>query len=371
MLFLLQFSFDLKKFFFPDADPNERLSLPPTLSPAQRLSVHCFAEKNGLISASEGKKGRGGKRGKEKGKGKKGRGRGREWGEEGDEDGKNEKEEETLEGIGRWGKEEGRRVVLTMPKTRRKENEGDEGEAWGVAIRVVGSAAELDDEEGKNGKGKERERGKREKMKSAGDYMVVKEMKKLAEMVREGVCENSSLSQRPIGFIQDNKGKGEGGLRWLSRSLVDQNGVNFRTFLEGWRNSKERGHEGGGKGVIILRGLSGSGKTTLISLLASFSGIATPLVCSADNFFSKKGGQGGRGEKGEVYTERFEVGLLEEAHEQCRDLFLSGIESDPSIVFVDNTNSRFANYKWYKEEALRRFHHIFFSFLFVSYLHFS
>lgn len=76
--------------------------------------------------------------------------------------------------------------------------------------------------------------------------------------------------------------------------------------------------------VTILSGCSGSGKTTLAR--EKFKG-QNPWIVSADDYFMQKG----------VY--RFDPTKLSQAHADCFNQFIRGLQSQLPIVVVDNTNT--------------------------------
>lgn len=79
---------------------------------------------------------------------------------------------------------------------------------------------------------------------------------------------------------------------------------------------------------MILRGFPGSGKSSLAACLWRQMGAT---LVSADNFWNG-------------------TDHLQEAHEQCRQLFLSVLETKQAVI-VDNTNVRLSDYAFYRSRA--------------------
>lgn len=85
--------------------------------------------------------------------------------------------------------------------------------------------------------------------------------------------------------------------------------------------------------VYILRGVPGSGKSTCITNMCKTLDINTDfnlnlVVCSADHYFMQ----------GERYI--FDAKRLGQAHGACQAKFRAALEDEnPSIIFVDNTNT--------------------------------
>ena len=85
--------------------------------------------------------------------------------------------------------------------------------------------------------------------------------------------------------------------------------------------------------AVILRGLPGSGKSSLASRIVSRH--PGSVICSADNFFVKRG------------EYKFDISKLSLAHNACMATFCSGLKNRAPVVVVDNTNTmkwEFANY---------------------------
>jgi hypothetical protein len=87
--------------------------------------------------------------------------------------------------------------------------------------------------------------------------------------------------------------------------------------------------------VIIARGISGSGKTRYLSSLSRADRVHV-FVCSADDFFTKDGGD---------YLENFKPAKLGEAHQECFGDFMkmcnNGMKDgqEDHIIAVSNTNT--------------------------------
>lgn len=90
------------------------------------------------------------------------------------------------------------------------------------------------------------------------------------------------------------------------------------------------------KKIIILRGVSGSGKSTAAKL---FGGNVE--VCCADDFFTSEDGE---------YN--FSPSRLSDAHEYCRDKFMTALSNEEvDTIVVANTNSREQEFSFYDEKA--------------------
>jgi predicted kinase len=89
------------------------------------------------------------------------------------------------------------------------------------------------------------------------------------------------------------------------------------------------------KKVILLRGISGSGKSTYIDRY-----LPNAYVCSADHFFRREDG-----------SYRFNATQLHMAHRICQEKFTKALEVTEPLVVVDNTNTRYKEYRYYLQEA--------------------
>lgn len=99
--------------------------------------------------------------------------------------------------------------------------------------------------------------------------------------------------------------------------------------------------------VVILRGVPGSGKSTLIKNFISILNISDKdiIICSADNFFMKKNNKGE-----DEYI--FNGSKIKEAHLECKKNFNNAIkEKKKKIIFLDNTNIKFWEYKDYLRDS--------------------
>ena len=103
--------------------------------------------------------------------------------------------------------------------------------------------------------------------------------------------------------------------------------------------------------VVILRGVSGAGKSSIASRVqaAVIAEGRDCTVCSADSFFVDA-------DTGEY---RFDRALLPDAHAACFTSFAAALGSStspqklPSLVIVDNTNTKRWEYRKYEQEASR------------------
>jgi len=96
------------------------------------------------------------------------------------------------------------------------------------------------------------------------------------------------------------------------------------------------------KQLFVCRGISGSGKSTLIEKLSKAfldSGI-TFVKCSADDFFFDKEG-----------NYNFDVSQLGRAHKYSQRKAKEAMETNVSVVIVDNTNLKYWEMKPYVEVA--------------------
>jgi len=80
--------------------------------------------------------------------------------------------------------------------------------------------------------------------------------------------------------------------------------------------------------AVILRGFPGCGKSSLASCLQRQIGM---VLASADDFFTG-------------------IGDIQEAHDQCRQVFMQALKSQRPVV-VDNTNVRRGDYSFYSTKA--------------------
>ena len=99
--------------------------------------------------------------------------------------------------------------------------------------------------------------------------------------------------------------------------------------------------------VVILRGVPGSGKSTLIKNIISILNISDEdiIICSADNFFIKKNNKS-------EYEYIFNGSKIKEAHLECKKNFNNAMkEKKKKIIFLDNTNIKFWEYKDYLRDS--------------------
>lgn len=82
------------------------------------------------------------------------------------------------------------------------------------------------------------------------------------------------------------------------------------------------------KTLIIMRGHPGAGKSTFVKERWEYE----PFVCSADSFFSLSG------------KYEYDASKIGEAHNLCMRQFLHAIETNESLIIVDNTNIRIMDY---------------------------
>lgn len=80
--------------------------------------------------------------------------------------------------------------------------------------------------------------------------------------------------------------------------------------------------------AIIISGPSGSGKSTLARNLTASLPIGSFLICSADDYFNRRGNG--------VYD--FDKNLLPDAHKECYLNFITGVNARVPLIIVDNTN---------------------------------
>jgi len=96
------------------------------------------------------------------------------------------------------------------------------------------------------------------------------------------------------------------------------------------------------KKLIILRGLPGSGKSTYAKELANklWEGGLACKICSADYYFERPDG---------VYD--FNPRLLKNAHNFCEQQVKESMQTNYSIIIIDNTNTRKWEYQKYIDMA--------------------
>jgi hypothetical protein len=92
------------------------------------------------------------------------------------------------------------------------------------------------------------------------------------------------------------------------------------------------------RACVIMRGISGSGKSTRATQICTMTRSA--VVCSADDFFVGHDG---------VY--RFDRRRVRDAHAACMKRFLAALNASATLVVVDNTNTRYWEYKEYEAAA--------------------
>ncbi len=85
------------------------------------------------------------------------------------------------------------------------------------------------------------------------------------------------------------------------------------------------------KVLVILRGIPGSGKSTYVQ-----DKYPSAVVCSADNYFSRSG------------EYKFDPRLLGRAHGKCRADCKAAMERKEKIIIVDNTNTKWSEFKPYR-----------------------
>lgn len=86
--------------------------------------------------------------------------------------------------------------------------------------------------------------------------------------------------------------------------------------------------------IIIMRGLPGSGKSTLSNYIKNIN--KNTVICSADQYFEKI---------------PFDEKKLQQAHDYCRDIFITALENKSKIIIVDNTNITLNRYSFYKRKS--------------------
>lgn len=96
--------------------------------------------------------------------------------------------------------------------------------------------------------------------------------------------------------------------------------------------------------VIIMRGIPGSGKSTFVRQNYSHA-----TVCSADHYFVD--GEG---------NYEFDIDLIGEAHQYCRDQFEEALAYGDQLIVVDNTNLSMRAMSFYIEEAMEKQYEVFF-----------
>lgn len=89
--------------------------------------------------------------------------------------------------------------------------------------------------------------------------------------------------------------------------------------------------------VILIRGASGSGKSTLAKLFSN-----NKVICCADDYFWDSG------------EYKFDPSLLGKAHEYCRNVFISALDSGVETVIISNTNTTEKEFNFYIDEAKKR-----------------
>jgi len=96
------------------------------------------------------------------------------------------------------------------------------------------------------------------------------------------------------------------------------------------------------KQLYICRGISGSGKSTFIKAISkSFLNLGITFIeCSADHFFFDKEG-----------NYNFDVSQLGRAHKFSQRKAKEAMETNVSVVFVDNTNLKYWEMKPYIDVA--------------------
>lgn len=98
--------------------------------------------------------------------------------------------------------------------------------------------------------------------------------------------------------------------------------------------------------LIILRGVSGSGKTTLVKNIALkeemslLEGHIEYVVCSADHWFYNDNNE---------YV--FDAKQLGQAHKHCRVSCRESMKTSVPLIFVDNTNTTWSEFKDYVDYA--------------------
>lgn len=92
-----------------------------------------------------------------------------------------------------------------------------------------------------------------------------------------------------------------------------------------------------GKIIFIARGPSGSGKSTMVKELAKKYNAP---VLSTDDYFMKDG----------IYN--FDVKQIAKAHETNQNRYLQKINDGESFIIVDNTNTTFAEMKFYVKNGI-------------------
>lgn len=81
------------------------------------------------------------------------------------------------------------------------------------------------------------------------------------------------------------------------------------------------------KTCFIMRGIPGAGKSTFTKRLAASAPLGHPaVVCSADDFFTKKG------------KYEYVPAFIGRAHAECYAKFEKAIDADSPVVIVDNTH---------------------------------
>jgi len=259
-------------------------------------------------------------------------------------------------GLESWSAGQGERRKLTVRKSAAKKfavppRDGEE-DAGASDLRVVAHAGKL--EQGSSCVARLPRFG----LGSQGMREVVMDASVWASLVPRlsGVAELGTrrIAQQFHGEVVEG-----GSVRWH----LDRRGVEgpqqqrLRTLLEGGGGNQPLGHV---TTVILLRGLSGIGKSRLAHSLAAtvaqvHSAAAAQRICSADIFFEAGAGLPRRELKGkspeEIYRSCFDQRRLGEAHEWCRREFEEALAQGCSVVIVDNTHIRHADYEWYVRRA--------------------
>lgn len=89
---------------------------------------------------------------------------------------------------------------------------------------------------------------------------------------------------------------------------------------------------------IILKGAPGGGKSTLIKTLSANE--PNHAICSADDFHYF-----GLPKTPENY--KFDFNNQHMAHKTCKEKFVESLDNNVPLIFVDNTNIKSRDYKFY------------------------
>ncbi len=93
---------------------------------------------------------------------------------------------------------------------------------------------------------------------------------------------------------------------------------------------------------IIFRGVPGSFKSTLAKNLVTSE--PNHIICSADDFHYF-------GAEQIPSNYKFDFNNLYAAHKECKRKFIEALNSQTSLIIVDNTNIKSKDYKWYFKTA--------------------